>query len=426
MKDIIERAIKLLDNKFNLPDKGFLAGGALCNTINKIIFGGNVVINDIDIFILDEIKNIDKIDDSDTYNNKSLRAYIKKEEEFEVLEYNNLTTYINRKRIGINFNIIKTSNRKDIFNFINYDSSSDDYNFLLETFDINCCQVGYDLENKIAFWTKDFSEYCKTKELKVSLPNTPSHTALRILKKRDELGAILNIDNEFNFLKNANLQYIYGLKRYWFSDKYFEIYQKYEREISKYFTLHTNKKETYTSYRLYPINWERYPHVNGCVDMSCVVKTDFTNSLKCYMSIEQYAYYWRNIKTNKYKNLIWERLQSFYKTDDYLDGIIIDDIDVDFYHKIVDFEQYLKKYPFMNKSFKDISLIKQLEILGWFKKLISKDSDIENLLSINTKSFNIESEEELEDNCMILKLYYRKNLNKKVEDNKNLDLFDIF
>ena len=152
----------------------------------------------------------------------------------------------------------------------------------------------------------------------------------------------------------------------------------------------------------------------------------FINSLKCSISIEQYAYYWRNIKTNKYKNLIWEKLQSFYKTDEYLDNIVVDDIDVDFYHKIVEFEQYLKKYPFMNKSFKDISLIKQLEILGWFKKLISKDSNIEKLLSINTKSFNIESEEDLEDMCIILKLYYRKNLNIKVEDNKNFDLFDIF
>lgn len=426
MKDVIERAIKLLDNKFNLPDKGFLAGGALCNTINKIIFGGNVVINDIDIFILDEIKNIDKIDDSDTYNNKSLRAYIKKEQEFEVLEYDNLTTYINRKTIGVNYNIIKSSNREDIFNFINYESSSDDYTFLLETFDINCCQVGYDLENKKAFWTKDFSEYCKTKELKVSLPNTPSHTALRILKKRDELGAILNIDNEFNFLKNANLQYIYGLKRYWFSDKYFNIYQKYESEITKYFTLLTNKKETYTSYRLYPINWEIHQFNNGCVEKNHAEMTHFINSLKSNMSIEQYTYYWRNIKTNKYKNLIWEKLQSFYKTDEYLDNIVVDDIDVDFYHKIVEFEQYLKKYPFMNKSFKDISLIKQLEILGWFKKLISKDSNIEKLLSINTKSFNIESEEDLEDMCIILKLYYRKNLNIKVEDNKNFDLFDIF
>ena len=79
----------------------------------------------------------------------------------------------------------------------------------------------------------------------------------------------------------------------------------------------------------------------------------------------------------------------------------------------------------MNMSFGNICLIKQLEIFDWFKKLISKDSDIELLLSMHTKSFNIESIADLEDTCMILKLYHRKRLLNKVKNDKIEDLFDL-
>ena len=231
MEEIIKKAVQLLHNKFNLPSEGFIAGGSLANTINKLKWGGKCIINDIDIFWANDIKKWEE-------NHKIPRSYTTRNLETAYKD----DTYDNRIFItkickGDDYITIKSSTREGIFNNVVFDTNELNYQMLLDTFDINCTQVGYDLKTNTAYWTKDFEYFYNTKDLKVTLPNTPSHTILRILKKRDELDAKLDKKTEFNFLSYVNLKKIKGIKKNWFGDKYLEIYKQYETELSEYFIL---------------------------------------------------------------------------------------------------------------------------------------------------------------------------------------------
>ena len=57
MEKLIQSAVTLLQSKYNLPSEGFLAGGALANTIFNIVTGKMAPINDIDIYRIIDIKD---------------------------------------------------------------------------------------------------------------------------------------------------------------------------------------------------------------------------------------------------------------------------------------------------------------------------------------------------------------------------------
>src|ERR1035437_8606000 len=87
---------------------------------------------------------------------------------------------------------INEHSRDSLLNFVNYSASTTDYNIIIESFDINCTQVGYDLSNGKLIFTKAFDEFIQTGDLKVTCAASPAHTLIRILKKRDELSAKLD------------------------------------------------------------------------------------------------------------------------------------------------------------------------------------------------------------------------------------------
>lgn len=57
---------------------------------------------------------------------------------------------------------------------------------LIDGFDFNCVQVGVDLVTRHLFWTSEFEQFIKTRQLEVVSMHTPAHTAVRLLKKLDE------------------------------------------------------------------------------------------------------------------------------------------------------------------------------------------------------------------------------------------------
>ena len=424
---IIQEAIRLLDKKFNLPNKGFLAGGALANTINKLKWGGKCIINDIDIFLLDEIKDLDEISNKTEYDlyKESNRIHIKKEAKYDIDCYENLII-VNKKYKGNDYIIVKTSERQGIFNYVNYDSNINDYQLLLDTFDINCTMVGYDLETKKCYYTKEFEHFYNTKELQVSLPNTPSHTALRILKKRDELDAKLNIDEEFKLLTYVNVAEITGLKRHWFGDKYIDIYNKYEKEISQYFKIiKSTNKGLYNSYRLYPNDWNTSDIVFSPQGKYLPMDDIFVRVVDT-MTIEEYVYFWRNILPNKSKKDIWNFLQCFYKHDNYLDGFDIENFDKGLFEQLSKYTEY-KNFV---KSLYGLNLVKQLKIIKWMNQLNKQNKNCyEVLFYVNHNPLNSNSYEEFEEKCILLKIKYRKDIHEykeKITKKENYIIFDVF
>lgn len=455
MQQIIQKAVELLQNKFTLPSNGFLAGGALANTINKLKWGGKCVINDIDIFILDEVKEFNRQDNINkgipqSYTTRKLSTTYKDVDSYDE------KIFINKVSKGGDYITIKSSVRDGIYNNVIFDTNKLDYNMFLETFDINCTQVGYDLKTKKAYWTNDFEEYINTKELKVTLPNTPSHTILRILKKRDELDATLNIKSEFSFLTFVNLDKIIGRKKCWFGDRYFKIYETYKEEISQYFDLKeercSNEKvdpnnpnlkivDNFTIWKLHPKNWEvnlpnyNYPIASASNDefwdtniptptatykyplcQKYASPTCYSDFITDFITIDDYNYYWRNIKVDERKREIWRTLQAFYKHNDYLIGFPLENLN--HYKKdILSLKSMIEKYPTLLKWLEDVSLIKQIEFIRLLTDICGETPDLYYVLNHHVKMINYDSREDLKQKMLIFKIRYRKAI---YEDLKKL------
>ncbi len=225
-----------VSNKFKrLPEKGFLAGGAICNTILSLIDGKDYPINDIDIFYEVDFKICgDGLSSRSSENN---------------LHMNNYEELMSIENRGISYSIVSTE-IDGIFNYVNirkiYNDLDDTtkYSHIIRSFDINCTMVGIDLVTNELVYTKEFEEFIRTRQLMVCNPYTPCHSSLRLIKKRDELGCYLDIDKEMRFLSQIfNIYvnpYTNDLKRRFgnfFSEKYKDLYDKYKDIISEYFEM---------------------------------------------------------------------------------------------------------------------------------------------------------------------------------------------
>ena len=239
-KKLGTRILTILSNYCNvIPESGFMAGGAVANTIFDLFWGErDYPINDIDIFYVTERASTPYFEwdtihtpmRSDSLNICGDGYNITK----CVYDYNVKYKVLSTKRDGL-LNYIEISSIGDV---------SRGYDYILKGFDLNCCQVGIDLETKELIYTKEFEELLLTKQLDVCSFYTPSHTAIRIFKKIDELGLYCNIDKcmgilsqplYHNIMNNINIKY-FGFSIF-FSTKYKELYKKYYKELSEYFTM---------------------------------------------------------------------------------------------------------------------------------------------------------------------------------------------
>jgi hypothetical protein len=224
---LARKALDILKSKWGLPQKGFLAGGSLANTIWELHSGNPAIVNDIDIFLFEgKIDNQEEISREDSlfrFKEEDVRYY----EDYTGMCWNSYTK---------DFYTITSSEKKGIFNEIGYKASTDEQGIILNSFDINATRVGYSIEEDKFYITKDFEEFLKTGELKFTNLNSPHHSAIRILKKRSELNAKLD-DEEFKLCVYAIQKNLSGITRRYFTDKYANIFINYQEELGKYFNL---------------------------------------------------------------------------------------------------------------------------------------------------------------------------------------------
>jgi len=223
LKRLAEEALDYIKSRWTLPGQGLLAGGSLANTIWALKNGTEPLINDVDIFVY--VGHLDFIDPNDR---ETLFRYTEKEVEYYD-DYNGYREHPYDKK----FYAIKESTRDGMVNTITYDASDRDPMMILESFDLSCTGVGYDLETGQYFWTQDFEDFINTGKIKVSNIGTPSHTAIRLAKKSKDLGVDMD-EFELKLLMHA-IEYNFSdtVKRY-FKQKRMDDYTDVEDILSEY------------------------------------------------------------------------------------------------------------------------------------------------------------------------------------------------
>jgi len=234
MDKLIQSAITQLQSKYNLPTEGFLAGGAIANTIFNMITGKMAPVNDIDIYRIIDLK------DKHTFEE------LKNKQSFQKMELEIYEDYRGMYRGYKNgdYYIIDDVSNQGIINFIDYKTNTRNYQIILDSFDINCCQVGYDLENKKCYYTKDFQEFLENQELRLVNLTSPSHTAIRLIKKKIELDVKLpqlELDAISYALSDINSTRFLDIRKKRFQHRYKDLYHKYESDLSPFFTLEEDK-----------------------------------------------------------------------------------------------------------------------------------------------------------------------------------------
>jgi hypothetical protein len=223
LKRLAEEALDYIKSRWTLPGQGLLAGGSLANTIWALKNGTEPLINDVDIFVY--VGHLDFIDPNDR---ETLFRYTEKEVEYYD-DYNGYREHPYDKK----FYAIKESTRDGMVNTITYDASDRDPMMILESFDLSCTGVGYDLETGQYFWTQDFEDFINTGKIKVSNIGTPSHTAIRLAKKSKDLGVEMD-EFELKLLMHAiDYNFTDTVKRY-FKQKRMDDYTDVEYILSEY------------------------------------------------------------------------------------------------------------------------------------------------------------------------------------------------
>ena len=345
----------------NFPKHGVIAGGSLGNLIWEQVSGNVAVVNDIDIFIFDREVNAENVYGDSTKTTDNKKVFYRSLEKIYYKDYTGLCEG-SRTR---DFYLIERTENSGLFNYVYYSATSEKPELIIDSFDINCTQVGYDIESDRFFWTKEFEQFLKDGKLKLTNLGSPHHSVIRILKKRDELNASLD-PIEVKIAAYTVSRPLHGVTRRYFSDKYFNVYEKYQEELSKYFKI---SKETEISSL---IKESKGVDVGIYTLIATINPSEvFTNgeldddSRQKIWHCNDFLFYFRNIQNdiNQYK--IWSKLQPLFTYENYVDCDPKEE-DIDMLKRIIE------NVPGCIKNLQGISISKQINLVN---KLFSTFKD---------------------------------------------------
>jgi hypothetical protein len=272
-------------SKFSeLPKTGFLAGGAVANTIFSMEWGGDYPMNDLDIF---RIESTDWLE-SMIMPHRSTRGDPYRGTRVD--PFGSCKGIIVTNNYGRSYTVSKTE-VKGILNFINVQLETDhqkmeNYKIIMEGFDLNCCQAGIDLENAELIFLPNFEAFLKTRQLLVSHPCTPFHTAIRIAKKKKELRCYCDDEAQFHYLSQVPLilsrkgqgnsaeriippPYHYAT---YFGEKNYRIYEQHKEDLDRYFEVVPAGKSASGEprYTMIPRNSEIMEELKDCLSLDSI------------------------------------------------------------------------------------------------------------------------------------------------------------
>jgi len=406
---------------YNLPKRGFLAGGSLANLVWEFASGNKAVINDIDIFQFESIIEKNEVK-NDWYDNKKL-YYLKKEIKYYEDDYSGFSHTSNNKE----FYIINDTENEGIFNYINYSANSTDPQLIINSFDINCTQIGYLIEEDKFYYTKGFEDFINTGELKLTNILSPAHSAIRLFKKSDELNAALD-ELEIKMCQYVLHRNMTDINRKCFSDKYAKTYKKYEDKLNKYFKLVLSEQltkffqeEKGVNIKIYHLDFpqEEKIEINPCDELLMSISSinhikifDDDNLNKVYRS-EDLIFYIRSIKNSNSLEL-WNKLHLIFNREDYSDNTE-DPNDIELLMRLITYA------PETINNFKYLKLSEQIKIM----KTLFKKFDYDPIIAISVmEKIKLDPETDLdEDDLLLLELSVRRQIINDTNNKVNKVLY---
>jgi hypothetical protein len=391
--NLVRTAVDKIKSNWGLPDKGFIAGGSIANLVWELVSGNKAVVNDIDVFIFDGA--IDKIDTDDK---TLLFRYQEKETKFWE-DY----TGMRFSSINKDFYTIVSSEHDGMFNKIKYKSNKVDTDLILRSFDINCTKVGYSIEEDKVYYDKDFEEFLQTGELKISNLMTPSHSAIRIVKKKKELNCKLE-KFELDLLRHSLEWRFTDIIKIRFRERYFEMFKEYSEDLKEYFNIRRDQ------------NSEQYVKINFGEDVNLYYLESIINSevdnpffgkqvfddeniRQIYNSFE-FIFYMRNIYNNKNLPEMWKKLYFFFNDVSYIDCKPTTE----------DLELISRLGFYAPDSIENLKGMKLSEQIKLFKSVLEK-YEYDPIIAISILEKHKLSEIELnEQNLLLLELSVRKKI----------------
>lgn len=394
IQNLADKAIQYLKENYILPKYGILAGGSLANLIWEYKTGNKAVINDIDIFVFQNSITIE-----DTYPKREFGNYSKK----SGLTVENITHPYDDmvKKNKDSFYQIVSTEQIDNINYIYYDSNKKEISNVINSFDFNCTQIGYDLETDNFLWTKEFEEFINTGKILCTNLQSPSHSIVRLPKKCEDL----NIEvpkNELYLLYYSIISNLSDMNKRYFTNKYMNLYNKYEYILKDYVFaerakfvedyLFEEKKLNMEVYALMPNN------KNGLFKSFSINKQD--TKFRSYYDL---LFYWRHIKDYPNRKINWYlHAISDYNIEYFDEEADLFDIEI-----VKDYYYFDKNKTLVGKSIKEQAI--------YLKKLESKIGKQKTKLVLqNVKANNLNPDDDTDLTIMelcIRKLTYNNNLN---------------
>ena len=397
IENLARKAVDIIKSEWGLPQRGLLAGGSIGNIIWELVSGNKAVVNDIDIFIFD--KKIESLD-----SDKGLFQY--KEEQVKYVEdYIGMITITETK----DFYRITEATKDDIFNNISYQANISDPLLVIKSFDINSTRVGYLIEEDKFYWTEDFENFLKTGKLEVVNLRTPSHSAIRLAKKSDELNC--NVDElEYKILQHSIKYGFSDIIKSRFQERYRDLFDKYTDLLSKYFyILRENDIEEYVKNKwdkevnLWTlrenINDER-DEIEKILDNSRTLVFNDDNISAIFRS-DEFLFYMRNIFNKSDLPNLWKKIRYFYVEKDYFDKeVSVDDLEL--------LNRFSLYAPGCISTLKGYRLSEQIDII---KNLLDRFKD-DPIIAISILEKNKVSKNDLldEQTLLLLELSVRKEI----------------
>lgn len=376
-ENLVRKAVTQLKLRWGLPSKGFIAGGSIANLVWSYLSQNPPKINDIDVFITDD-------KDSDT----KIFEYEKKE-----IKYSESYSHLRHEVFIKEHYKIHSVSREGIFNFINISKDANPL-MILKSFDINCTCVGYSIEEDKVYFLEDFQKFLETGELKIVNLMTPAHTAIRIVKKKDDLNAKLE-DLELRIVQFCiQNKWFPDFDRFRFQQKYADLFTKYSDTLSKFFTMSDcNDIEKWLL--------SKVDKKVKIYELSCSLDTDTEGFLsqvlekikhrKYSITTNDLLFFFRNILENESLIPTWKNLLPFFKTIKYLD--------TEDKQKIEFIIEFIASYPKCIENLKGYTLSEQYRIIHLIIDKVTKKFSFETAIAVLG--------------------------NKKVDLTSNLDDFDI-
>jgi|LakMenE18May11ns_1017448.scaffolds.fasta_scaffold9820910_2 hypothetical protein len=411
------QAIERIKSEWGLPKRGFLAGGSIANIVWELVSGNKAVVSDIDVFIFDSLEERVNTSNRDTlfnYQEKETRYY----EDYTGMCFNTYTK---------DFYSIIEAEREGMFNNIRYKSNSQDPSLIIKSFDINSTRIGYSIEKDELYWTPEFEEFLKTGELKVTNLMTPSHTAIRIVKKSKDLNVKLD-EFEFKLIQYAlscNFQDRIKLR---FRERYLDLYKEYSEQLKDFFTVKRDfeaedyvkihhQKEVQLFY-LSPIVNDESTEISDFdrliyAHRSNLFKED--ENINLIFKSSDFLFYMRNIYGKEELSKLWKKLYFYFKDINYIDKeVSMEDIEL--------LCRFSENAPNSIENLKSYKLSEQISIIKKFLDKYKEDPIIAISILENVK---INKDIELdEQTSLLLELSVRKQIlnDTRGKVNKILDI----